>query len=213
MADMAVHLEQRVLPAVPIRHWICSLPWGLRALLGYDRKLTALVASAFASELDRSLKKRAKAALGLSTVADAHTGSVLAVQRTDSALRLNVHFHLLGLDGVYVRDKDSGRLVFHALGTPSRAEVAEVAARTAARIEKILRKGAAPSTRKCRTESRPSSTTRCRASPPATPPPRRASPSPETAPACLRCASSSPWIPKPLLATTPPIPSPRCAAS
>jgi hypothetical protein len=140
MADMAVHLEQRVLPAVPIRHWICSLPWGLRALLGYDRKLTALVASAFASELDRSLKKRAKAALGLSTVADAHAGSVLAVQRTDSALRLNVHFHLLGLDGVYVRDKDSGRLVFHALGTPSRAEVAEVAARTAARIEKSLRK-------------------------------------------------------------------------
>jgi hypothetical protein len=59
----------------------------------------------------------------------AHTGSVLAVQRTDSALLLNVHFHLLGLDGVYIRDKDSCRLVFHALGTPSRAEVAEVAAR------------------------------------------------------------------------------------
>ncbi len=34
MADVAVHLEERVLPRVPIRHWICSLPWGLRALLG-----------------------------------------------------------------------------------------------------------------------------------------------------------------------------------
>src|SRR5204863_7860659 len=118
-----------------------SLPWGLRALLGYDRVQAARVASAFAGELDRSLKKRAKAALGLSTVADGHTGSVLAVQRTDSALRLNVHFHLLGLDGVYLRDQQSGgRLVFHALGTPARAEVAEVAARTAARIEKILGK-------------------------------------------------------------------------
>lgn len=31
MADTAVHLEERVLPRVPIRHWICSLPWGLRA--------------------------------------------------------------------------------------------------------------------------------------------------------------------------------------
>jgi hypothetical protein len=39
MADTAVHLEQSVLPEVPIRHWICSLPWGLRALLGYDRGL------------------------------------------------------------------------------------------------------------------------------------------------------------------------------
>ncbi len=26
MADTAVHLEQSVLPRVPIRHWICSLP-------------------------------------------------------------------------------------------------------------------------------------------------------------------------------------------
>ncbi len=41
--DTAVHLEQSVLPRVPIRHWICSLPWGLRALLGYDRKLCAEV--------------------------------------------------------------------------------------------------------------------------------------------------------------------------
>lgn len=28
MADTAVHLAERVLPRVPIRHWICSLPWG-----------------------------------------------------------------------------------------------------------------------------------------------------------------------------------------
>jgi len=34
-------MEQHVLPRVPVRHWICSLPWGLRALLGYDRALAA----------------------------------------------------------------------------------------------------------------------------------------------------------------------------
>ena len=139
MADAAVHLEQRVLPPVPVRHWICSLPWGLRALLGYDRGLSAEVASAFVGELGRSLRRRAKAALALATVADAHTGAVAAVQRTDSALRLNVHFHVLALDGVYVRDTASGQLAFHALPTPTRSEVAEVAARTAERIEKLLR--------------------------------------------------------------------------
>ena len=89
MADMAVHLEERVLPRVRIRHWICSLPWGLRALLGYDRKLCAEVVSAFMAEVDRSLRWRAKRELGLASVADAHTGAVVAVQRTDSALRLN----------------------------------------------------------------------------------------------------------------------------
>jgi hypothetical protein len=33
-----------------------------------------------------------------------HTGAVSVVPRGDSALRLNVHLHVLVLDGVYVRD-------------------------------------------------------------------------------------------------------------
>ncbi len=140
MADTAVHLEQSVLPRVPIRHWIRSLPWGLRALLGYDRKLCAEVVSAFMTEVDRSLRWRAKRTLGLASVAEAHTGAVVAVQRTDSALRLNVHFHALVLDGVYVHAHADGDtcspLEFRELETPTHADIAEVAARTAARVEK-----------------------------------------------------------------------------
>ncbi|MBX3252078.1 MAG: transposase [Myxococcales bacterium] len=55
------------------------------------------------------------------------------IQRSDSALRLNVHFHTLALDGVYVRDAQ-GALVFHALPPPSGDEVAEVAAWTTPRF-------------------------------------------------------------------------------
>jgi hypothetical protein len=144
MVDTAVHLVERVLPPVPIRHWIGSLPWGLRALLGYDRQLCADVMSAFVGEITRSLQHRAKRLLGLRSVTAArggsvtgpHTGAVLAIQRTDSALRLNVHAHVLALDGVYVRGP-TGALVFHALPTPSPAEVFDVARRTADRIDKL----------------------------------------------------------------------------
>ena len=129
---------QQVLPRVPVRHWICSLPWGLRALLGYDRALAALVVSAFAHEFDHSLCKRAAAVLDLPSVADAHRGAIAAVQRTDSALRLSVHFHVLALDGVTVRDATNDALVFHTLPTPTHSEVADIARRTAQRIEKIL---------------------------------------------------------------------------
>ena len=138
MSDTAVHLVESVIPMVSVRHWICTLPWGLRALLGYDRKLCAEVVSAFAGEVSRSLKWRAKRELGLRSVDDAHTGSVFAVQRTDSALRLNVHFHGIALDGVYVRA--SSGLVFHELPAPTQVEVADVARRTAERIERILAK-------------------------------------------------------------------------
>jgi hypothetical protein len=107
MTDTAVHLCERVLPEVPIRQWVCSLPWRLRFWCGYDRELCTEVLSAFVAELSRSLRARAKRTLGLASVAEAHTGVVTFVQRFDSGLRLNVHLHSFALDGVYVRE---GRL-------------------------------------------------------------------------------------------------------
>ena len=55
-------------------------------------------------------------------------GLVTFVQRSDGALRLNVHLHTLALDGVYVRNAD-GKLGFHALPPPTTAEVHAVAKR------------------------------------------------------------------------------------
>ncbi|MBL9020658.1 MAG: hypothetical protein JNL21_00600 [Myxococcales bacterium] len=50
---------------------------------------------------------------------------------------LLVHFRVLALGGVYVRDAD-GELVFHALAPPTSDEVTEVAVRTAKRPQKVL---------------------------------------------------------------------------
>ncbi|HEX7479470.1 MAG TPA: hypothetical protein VF331_16825, partial [Polyangiales bacterium] len=96
----SLHLTQCVLPEVPLRHWVCSLPFQLRHLLGYDRELCAAVLNAFVRELSRSYRRRAKQVHGLSSTALAQTGAVTVVQRTDSALRLSVHFHTIAIDGV-----------------------------------------------------------------------------------------------------------------
>ncbi|MFO0619670.1 MAG: transposase, partial [Polyangiaceae bacterium] len=87
MADTAAHLVEKVIPHVPTRQWVCSFPWGLRVLLGYDRSLCAEVLGAFAEEVSRSLRWRAKRLFGLESVEDAHTGAITFVQRFDSALR------------------------------------------------------------------------------------------------------------------------------
>jgi hypothetical protein len=137
MSDAAAHLVDDVLPEVPARQWVCALPWRLRVLLGYDRKLCAEVLTAFTGSLARSLRHRAKAQLALPSVEDAYVGAVTFVQRSDSALRLNVHFHVLALDGVYVR-APSGALEFHALGAPTFEEVQQVAEWTHAKIERVL---------------------------------------------------------------------------
>ncbi|MCR9248685.1 MAG: transposase [bacterium] len=90
-----------MLPELPVRQWVLSLPYRVGLLCAYDPDACALV---------REMLVRA----------------VAFVQRFDSGLRLNVHVHVLWLDGVYcwepgrkeewcgrggLTDADVGRLV------------------------------------------------------------------------------------------------------
>ena len=93
MADTALHLARKVIPEVPVRQRVCSLPWRLRVLLGYDKRLCAEVLEAFVALVSRSYKRRAKALLGLDSTGDAMTGAVSVIQRGDSALPTQRSFH------------------------------------------------------------------------------------------------------------------------
>ncbi|EDM79550.1 hypothetical protein PPSIR1_21019 [Plesiocystis pacifica SIR-1] len=56
MADLAAHLVDEVLPHVPVRQWICSLPWRLRYAMGYDRRFCSDVLGTFIGALRCSLR-------------------------------------------------------------------------------------------------------------------------------------------------------------
>ena len=97
-----------------------------------------MVSDTFIRELQRSYRWRAKHELGLSSVDEAFTGMVTVIQRFDSALRLNVHFHTLVLDGVYVKDDNGEGVRFLRLPRPSEDDVYEVAMRTAKKVQAKL---------------------------------------------------------------------------
>jgi hypothetical protein len=137
MSDCAARLVDEVLPQVPVRQWVCSLPWQLRYAMGYDAELCSAVLAEFINALRRSLRRRAKLALGLRSVEDAQFGALTFIQRGDSSLRLNVHFHCLVLDGVYVREP-GGQLPFHALPRPTPEDVVQVARWTHEGIARVL---------------------------------------------------------------------------
>ena len=59
------------------------------------------------------------------------------IQRFGSALNLNVHFHMLFLDGVYVERPD-GALRFRWVKEPTSAELARLAQTLALRIGRYL---------------------------------------------------------------------------
>jgi hypothetical protein len=126
MADTAAHLVDRVLPPVPVRQWVLSLPFALRYRLAYDASLVNAVLGCFVRAVLASLRQRARRR-GLRTV---QCGAVTFLQRFGDALNLNVHFHSLALDGVYARTQE-GSLRFHPLPPPDDAEVARLAGQLA----------------------------------------------------------------------------------
>lgn len=141
MADTAAHLVDRVLPKVPVRQWVLSLPFALRYRLAYDARLAREVLNIFVRAVFASLRRRARDRSG---IRQAQCGAVTFVQRFGDALNLNVHFHTLMIDGVYASDEE-GRVRFHVLPPPDDAEVARVTARIARRIVRLLeRRGLGP---------------------------------------------------------------------
>jgi hypothetical protein len=89
MANIAAFLVDRVLPDVPLRQYVLSLPYELRRLAAFKADVLAALARAFVETVFASYRARAKR----TGIDDGRCGSVLAVQRFGS-LNLNVHFHV-----------------------------------------------------------------------------------------------------------------------
>lgn len=138
MNDGAAFLADQVIGDTPIRQWVLSLPPPLRYLLAYDSSLLSAVLGAFISAIFQFLRRKAKSVLGLKSVTMAHPGAVTSIQRSSSHLALNVHFHSLVTDGVFVQKDPADPITFHALPTPTDEEVTQVAWDTCRRTRDLL---------------------------------------------------------------------------
>jgi len=102
MIESAALLVDSVLPHEPMRQWVLSVPYPLRFLFASNPhvmskalKIVYRVISTYLIKKTGHSKKTAR------------TGAVTLIQRFGSALNLNIHFHMLFLDGVYVDDANS----------------------------------------------------------------------------------------------------------
>ena len=82
-----------------MRQWVLSFPYPLRLLLASRPAIMGRVLGIVYRVITTYLIRQA----GF-THKMAHTGAVTLIQRFGGALNLNVHFHMLFLDGVYVDD-------------------------------------------------------------------------------------------------------------
>jgi hypothetical protein len=139
MSDTAAYLVEQVIPKVPIRQWVLSLPVPLRYLLGWDCELSSEVIRIFMEAVFRHLRRVAKEELGLGKQSDSYPGGICNVQRWGGSLNLNPHLHALVTCGVFVREAD-GTVRFRALREPTKAEIAAVSWDICERVVGLLRK-------------------------------------------------------------------------
>ncbi|WP_298435911.1 transposase [Ottowia sp.] len=138
MAESARHLVEEVFGPRPVRQWVLSFPYPLRFLFASQPEaigpVLGLVQRVIAGWLaDQAGVERAKA----------QCGAVTLIQRFGSALNLNVHFHMLWLDGVYevvAARSDKPRL--RRTRAPTSAQLTELADKIARRVcRHLVRKG------------------------------------------------------------------------
>jgi hypothetical protein len=137
MAQMAAHLVEQVLPWVPTRQWVVSVPIPLRYWMAASQDLTAKVPMIMRTTIGQYDVNQA-AARGHER-AHVHPGSVTFIQRFGSALHVHLHFHSLFLEGVSL-DRTTVGLKPHFLAgaPPTDTDIAAVLQKISRRVIRTL---------------------------------------------------------------------------
>ena len=103
MAQTAAHLADHVIPPVPLRQWVITVPKRLRGMLADRPRAVAAVTRIFLDEIERTLIT----ASGVTAAADTPSasrprlGGISFLHRFGSALNHHVHLHACVTDGVF----------------------------------------------------------------------------------------------------------------
>ena len=133
MVAEAAFVALRVFPAeAPARQWVLSLPFELRALAALRPDVLRAVHRSFTKAVFAWQRRQA----GVRGRHVAHGGAVTFVQRFGGSLNLNVHFHAVFVDGVYVATSEGPRFV--RTPAPTAAQLVRLSARIQAGVSRWL---------------------------------------------------------------------------
>ena len=139
MAQTAAHLVECVMPWVPTRQWVVSVPMPLRYWTASSRDLTAQVHSIIRTTIaqfyvNQAVKRGAERQ-------KVQPGSVTFLQRFGGALNANLHYQVIVMEGVLLDRTDQGIQPRFLQGEPpSDADVAHVIQKISRRVIRTLRR-------------------------------------------------------------------------
>ncbi|OUR97364.1 hypothetical protein A9Q84_13650 [Halobacteriovorax marinus] len=134
MNDTAIHLMDEVIPEVPVRQWVLSMPYSHRFILSSNndllRKTLAIYHRVISSFYTNTAKK-----LNLNCP---KVGSICVIQRFGGSINLNVHFHSLFMDGVYF-ENSLGEQVFKEI-IPTDEDIHRLVHKIKTRVDRCFKR-------------------------------------------------------------------------
>jgi hypothetical protein len=137
MAQTAAHLVTCVIPWVPTRQWVVSVPVPLRYWMAASQELTAQVHTIIRTTIGQYDGNQA---VTCGVPRDkVHPGSVTFIQRFGSALNVTLHFHCVFLEGVYCDGTEAGlKPRFVTAEPPSDADITKILQKISHRVIRQL---------------------------------------------------------------------------
>jgi Putative transposase/Transposase zinc-binding domain len=134
MSESAAHLVDEVFPkGVGVRQWVVSFPFPIRFLLARSPKLQSKVLEISLRAINALIQKKVRRP-GLKIKG----GAVTILQRFGGSLNLNLHMHILALEGGYYETPEGPK--FWWIEAPSDEEIKDLVKTLAYRVIRYLKK-------------------------------------------------------------------------
>jgi hypothetical protein len=136
MCQTAATVCDRVLPDVPLRQWVLSVPYELRRVLAADAAMLTRTSRVFFEELRRWYREAS--GIARSDEAKVEAGAITFVHRGGGSLNSHVHLHVIAADGVWRCATDGSTPIFVATRPPTKGDLEKLLARVAERVAKAI---------------------------------------------------------------------------
>lgn len=137
MVETAAHLAEHVIPRLPVRQWVLSVPKRLRYFLQADPAIQNLALYIFLSAVEQGLR----AACPGAKRSTARIGAVAFIHRFGSLLNPHVHFHCVVVDGIFEAGSEAELpLRFHEMPALDVQRLADIQSNIRRRLLRALTK-------------------------------------------------------------------------
>ena len=132
MVETAAYLVDNVIPRIPVRQWVLSVPKRVRYFIYHNKKVSRDVLKIFLRAVETTIRKRSPGAPSTS-----RSGAVSFCQNFGSILNVHPHYHSIILDGVFYKT-ENGEVSFAEATELTEQDLTDITAKVQKRILRYL---------------------------------------------------------------------------